>query len=225
MDIDDNVKNVTLHQQKIKIFLEQILDSLKTTKEEDKDNTNTETRIKQNLSGSLIKQYEQACSKFQNVENEIKQIMQTRVVRDAEIILNRKLEAGEREEILNDPEQVQKIYESRLTGAGHIKLQNVVADIEERHKDLIVLERSINQVHQLFLELASLVALQGEIIDNIESNIKTAKDYVLKGEVDIIKAKENMQSARKKKCCILLIVLAVVIVIVAPVLGVKLSSA
>jgi len=48
---------------------------------------------------------------------------------------------------------------------------------------------------------------------------------VLKGEVDIIKAKENMQSARKKKCCILLIVLAVVIVIVAPVLGVKLSSA
>jgi syntaxin 1B/2/3 len=70
-----------------------------------------------------------------------------------------------------------------------------------------------------------LVQLQGEIIDNIVSNISTAKDYVLKAEVDIIQSKKNMQSARKKKCCILIIVLAIVIVIVAPTLGVKLSKA
>jgi t-SNARE complex subunit (syntaxin) len=83
----------------------------------------------------------------------------------------------------------------------------------------------VNQVHQLFIELAALVQLQGEMIDNIEINIRTAKDYVLVAEKDIIKSKENMQAARKKKCCILLIVLAVVIVIVAPVLGVKLGQA
>jgi syntaxin 1B/2/3 len=80
-------------------------------------------------------------------------------------------------------------------------------------------------VHQLFNELAALVQLQGELIDNIEANIKTAKDYVERAEVDIIQSKKNMQSARKKKCCILLIVLAVVIVIVAPILGVKLTQA
>jgi syntaxin 1B/2/3 len=69
------------------------------------------------------------------------------------------------------------------------------------------------------------VQLQGEIIDNIAANIATAKDYVLKAEVDIVQAKKNMQSARKKKCCILIIVLVIVAVIVGPVLGVKLGSA
>lgn len=71
----------------------------------------------------------------------MKNLIQTKVIRDAEIILNRKLDPNEREEILNDPEQVQKFYESRLTGAAHIKLQNVVSDIEERHKDLVKLEK------------------------------------------------------------------------------------
>lgn len=70
-----------------------------------------------------------------------------------------------------------------------------------------------------------MVQAQGEIIDNIEQNIKTAKDYVLKAEVDIEKSKKNMQSARKKKCCILIIVLAILVAILAPVLGTTLSSA
>jgi hypothetical protein len=67
--------------------------------------------------------------------------MQTRIIRDAEIVLNRKLEKNEQQEVLNDPEQVQRFYENRLTGAGHIKLQNAVADIEDRHKDIVKLER------------------------------------------------------------------------------------
>lgn len=158
--------------------------------------------------------------------------MQTRIIRDAEIVLNRKLEKNEQQEVLNDPEQVQRFYENRLTGAGHIKLQNAVADIEDRHKDIVKLERvtiyfiqSVNQVHQLFIELAALVQLQGELIDNIEANIHTAKDHVLQAEKDIIKSKENMQSARKKKCCILIIVLVILAVILGPVLGTKLGSA
>jgi hypothetical protein len=106
-----------------------------------KDTKSPETRIKQNLYGSLIKQFEESATKFQTVQSEIKTMMQTRVVRDAEIILNRRLDAGEREEILNDPGQVQRFYENKLTQAGHIKLQNAVSDIEDRHKDIMKLER------------------------------------------------------------------------------------
>lgn len=79
--------------------------------------------------------------KFQNIESEIKNIMQTRIIRDAEIILNRDLEEEERMEFLNNPSQVQKLYENKLTGAAHIKLKNAVADIEERHKDIVKLEK------------------------------------------------------------------------------------
>lgn len=67
--------------------------------------------------------------------------MQTRIVRDAEIILNRKLEDEEKQEIVENPHQVQQLYENKLTGSAHFKLKNAVADIEERHKDIINLER------------------------------------------------------------------------------------
>lgn len=67
--------------------------------------------------------------------------MQNRIIRDAEIVLNRKLNPTEQKDLLNDPEQVQQFYENKLTGAGHIRLQNAVADIEDRHKDIIKLER------------------------------------------------------------------------------------
>jgi t-SNARE complex subunit (syntaxin) len=73
--------------------------------------------------------------------------------------------------------------------------------------------------------LSKLVQYQGEIIDNIEQNIKTSKDFVLKAEKDIVQSKKNMQSARKKKCCILFIVIAIMIVILAPTLGTTLSKA
>jgi syntaxin 1B/2/3 len=83
-------------------------------------------------------------------------------------------------------------------------LQNAVSDIEERYRDILKLEnvlslliQSVNQVHKLFLEMAALVSLQGELIDNIEANVKTAKAHVFEAEVDIKKSKENLISARK----------------------------
>ena len=74
--------------------------------------------------------------------------MQGKVLRDAEIVLNRKIDPSEREIILqdqgvsitNNPQYVQKLLSVKLTGAGHIKLQNAVSDIEDRYKDIVKLE-------------------------------------------------------------------------------------
>jgi syntaxin 1B/2/3 len=77
----------------------------------------------------------------------------------------------------------------------------------------------------MFLQLAALVNLQGEIIDNIADNIAHAKQDVFAAEEDVLKSKKNMQSARKKKCIIIIVVLGLLLFIVGPILGVKLSSA
>ena len=73
--------------------------------------------------------------------------MQQKVLREAEIILNRKVDISERQLILEDPnvsyilnKYVQKIMSDKLTGTGHIKLQNAVSDIEDRYNDIVKLE-------------------------------------------------------------------------------------
>lgn len=47
------------------------------------------------------------------------------------------------------------------------------------------------------MEMAVLVQHQGEIIDNIEVNVKQAKAHVIDAEKNLIEAKKNMISARK----------------------------
>ena len=180
------------------------------------DINDPELRIKNNLFGSMLRKYQNTCMRFQREESNIKNIIETNLVRAAEIAVNQELTEEQRKEVIENPQMVQQMYENKLTGAAHIKLQNAVRDLEERHRDIKKLEKSILQVHNMIIELSKLVSLQGEMIDNIEVNIQKAKDYVIKGEKNVDKSKKNLQSARKKKCIIILIIVGVLIVILIP---------
>ena len=183
---------------------------------EEGDINDPEIRIKNNLFGSMLKKYQNSCLRFQKEESEIKGIIETKLVRAAEIAVNQELTEEQKKEVVENPQMIQQMYENKLTGAAHIKLQNAVRDLEERHRDIKKLEKSILQVHNMIIELSKLVSLQGEMIDNIEVNIQKAKDYVLKGEKNVNKSKKNLESARKKKCIILLIIIGVLLVILIP---------
>ena len=180
------------------------------------DINDPELRIKNNLFGSMLRKYQNTCMRFQREESNIKNIIETKLVRAAEIAVNQELTEEQRKEVIENPQMVQQMYENKLTGAAHIKLQNAVRDLEERHRDIKKLEKSILQVHNMIIELSKLVSLQGEMIDNIEVNIQKAKDYIIKGEKNVDKSKKNLQSARKKKCIIILIIVGVLIVILIP---------
>jgi len=220
-EIEEILGIVLQLQQKGNAVLKMLNMKLTSAKKEDPYNQNSETRIKSNLYGSYCKLFQDTISRFEDIQTEIKDRMQAKVLRDAKYVLNRELDPTERESVLRDPAYVQKLMADKLTGTGHIKLQNAVSDIEDRYRDIIKLENSVNQVHRLFMEMAVLVQHQGEIIDNIEINIKDAKAHCIKAEQDIITSKNNVISARKKKCCILIIVLVLLLVIVLPILGLK----
>ena len=180
------------------------------------DNEKIDLRIKQNLFNSMLQKYKNVCLRFSKAESDIKNIIETKLVRAAEIAVNQELTEEQKRIVIENPQMIQQMYENKLTGAAHIKLQNAVRDLEERHRDIKKLEKSILQVHNMIIELSKLVSLQGEMIDNIEVNIQKAKDYVIKGEKNVNKSKKNLESARKKKCIVLLIIIGVLLVILIP---------
>jgi len=45
------------------------------------------------------------------------------------------------------------LIQEKLNGKAHIKLQNAVKDLEDRHAEIRKLEQSIMQVHKLIEEL------------------------------------------------------------------------
>ena len=218
-EISQKINGIVNNVQNSQAQMDKLIKELRATLNQEEQNKNDpEIRIKNNLFGAMLKKYQNTCVRFQNEESEIKNIIQTKLVRAAEIAVNEELTEDQKREVIENPQMIQQMYENKLTGAAHIKLQNAVRDLEERHKDIKKLEKSILQVHQMIIELSKLVQLQGEMIDNIEVNIQKAKDYVLKGEKHITKAKKNMESVRKKKCIILLIIIGILVVILLPIL-------
>ena len=209
MKISSIIEESSNIQKEIKTTLE---NNFKTFIKDLDINTNLfeqEKRISRNLHGATVKNFQDIMLEFQSLESDLKSTNEGMIIRSAEIVINRQLTREEKKNIIESPEIAQKLIEEKLSGQAHSKLQNALQDLQERHDEIRKLEASILAVHALIEELAGLVRLQGEMIDNICDNISAAKDDAIKAEEDIFDSKKNMISARRKKCVILIIILIV----------------
>ena len=211
MKISSIIEESSNIQKEIKTTLE---NNFKTFIKDLDINTNLfeqEKRISRNLHGATVKNFQDVMLEFQSLESDLKSTNEGMIIRSAEIVINRQLSREEKKNIIESPEIAQKLIEEKLSGQAHSKLQNALQDLQERHDEIRKLEASILAVHALIEELAGLVRLQGEMIDNICDNISAAKDDAIKAEEDIFVSKKNMIHARKKKCVILIIILIVIL--------------
>ena len=87
--------------------------------------------------------------------------------------------------------------------------------LQNRHEEYLKLGNQIEEVAQLFKEIAVLVECQGEIVDSIEQNVLKAEIQIEDGTKELGKAEENKKSARKKKVVCFSIIAVVIIIIVS----------
>ncbi|KAL1264339.1 hypothetical protein QQF64_004694 [Cirrhinus molitorella] len=101
-------------------------------------------------------------------------------------------------------EELESMLES---GQTDVFTQNILNDakatrqalneIESRHDEIIKLEKSIKELHDMFQYLAMEVEAQGEMVDRIEENIKSSHNYVEKAVADTAAAVETSKKVRK----------------------------
>jgi len=78
---------------------------------------------------------------------------------------------------------------------------------------VLALEQSVAELHQMFLDFALLTDQQGELLDQIEFNVKEAADYVEEANVEVYESIELQKKIRKKQCWIILIVVILMIIL------------
>ena len=83
----------------------------------------------------------------------------------------------------------------------------------DRYQDVLKLEQSVAELHQLFLDFALLTEQQGEALDQIEYQVRAAGEYVESGNADIRYAIKYQTELRRRYCCCCVIVLVVVAVV------------
>ncbi|XP_072839219.2 syntaxin-2 [Pogona vitticeps] len=95
-------------------------------------------------------------------------------------------------------------------------------EIEARHKDIIKLESSIQELHEMFMDMAMMVEVQGEMVNSIEEHVVKASEYVEQAKEETKKA-VKYQSKSRRKLIFIIICVSVLIVILAIVLAVSFS--
>ncbi|UJR31397.1 hypothetical protein I4U23_018891 [Adineta vaga] len=94
------------------------------------------------------------------------------------------------------------------------KIQQTLDEIEARYRDIMKVEKSIKELHQMFLDLAILVTDQGEMVDSIEHNVFKAMEYVEDAAENVYITEKYRDKELKKKRIVFMILLFIVISIV-----------
>jgi len=90
--------------------------------------------------------------------------------------------------------------------------RQTLADVETRHNDILKLEKSLIELHDMFMEMAALVESQGEMIDRIETHVTSTQDFVETATVQLKKAVLLQSAARRKLIWIIVTVIILVVV-------------
>lgn len=78
-------------------------------------------------------------------------------------------------------------------------LRTTYAKVAGKYQDVLTLEQSVAELHQMFLDFALLTEQQGELLDQIEFQVKQANDYVEEGNVELVEAIVYQKAIRKKQ--------------------------
>jgi t-SNARE complex subunit (syntaxin) len=78
-----------------------------------------------------------------------------------------------------------------------MEAKRALEDIQSKHKEVVKIEKSILELQQLFMDMAVLVAAQGEVIDQIAVHVESAVNDTDAGVVALKKAVEIQKKTRK----------------------------
>ncbi|KAH9728496.1 Syntaxin-132 [Citrus sinensis] len=149
----------------------------------------------------------------ENIHQEYREVVERRVYtvtgkRADEETIDQLIETGDSEQI----------FQKAIQEQGRGQIMDTLAEIQERHDAVRDLERKLLELQQIFLDMAVLVDAQGDMLDNIESQVSSAVDHVQSGNTALQKAKKLQKNSRKWMCIAIIILLIIVAIIVVAVI-------
>ena len=121
------------------------------------------------------------------------------------------------QQMLTDGENRDTVVRRQMAGS-HAMLLEQLEQVHDKYRAIRRLEKSMTELHQLFLDMATLVEHQGEILDMIEVNVAKTKDNTAAAEKELITARKAQWSSQRRLCCLTVIMLLIVMVVIFPVM-------
>eukprot|EP00730_Choanoeca_flexa_P016745 TRINITY_DN7976_c0_g1_i1.p1 TRINITY_DN7976_c0_g1~~TRINITY_DN7976_c0_g1_i1.p1 ORF type:complete len:302 (+),score=93.05 TRINITY_DN7976_c0_g1_i1:194-1099(+) len=212
--------NKELHDymSKIKMNANAVRKDLKVMEQENKraqtegvyedGSVDTDLRIRQSQHSTLSRKFVKVMTRYNDVQAENKRKYAESVKRQCRVV-----------DPDIDEETMERVIEhgteGLFTGKRLADAEAKLNEIKDRHKDIQELEKSLMELHEMFTDMATLVASQGEMIDRIEFSVERSHNYVKEASKQVTIARKYQSKARHKMICCAIITVILIIVLIA----------
>ncbi|XP_018009304.1 syntaxin-1A [Hyalella azteca] len=208
-DLDDMMTDIKKTANRVRAKLKVIEQSIES--DEHVNKASADLRIKKTQHSTLSRKFVEVMTEYNRTQTDYRERCKGRIQRQLEIT-GRNTTSDELEDML---EQGNPAVFTQGIIMETQQAKQTLADIEARHADIIKLETSIRELHDMFMDMAMLVESQGELMNRIENHVLEAQDYVLTAKQDTKKAIRYQNKARRKKIMIVVCVSIVGIILLA----------
>ncbi|XP_052882115.1 syntaxin-132-like isoform X2 [Gossypium arboreum] len=174
-------------------------------------------RSRTNVTNAMATNFKDLMIEFQTlrqkIQDEYREVVERRVTtvtgtRPDEKTIDRLIETGNSEQI----------FQKAIQEQGRGQILNTVEEIQERHDAVTEIEKKLLDLQQIYLDMAVVVGAQGEILDNIESQVNNAVDHLQSGTEALQTAKRLQKKSRKCMMISIILLLIIALIIVLSIL-------
>jgi len=102
---------------------------------------------------------------------------------------------------------------------GRGQVLETIKEIQERHDAVKDIEKNLIELHQIFMDMATLVETQGEQLNDIEQQVNKATSFVARGTTQLKIAKDHQRSTRKWVCIGMTLIIVLILIVLLPILN------
>ncbi|XP_074399771.1 syntaxin-3-like isoform X2 [Zonotrichia albicollis] len=189
----DDLEQLTTDIKKMANSVRNKLKSMERNIEQDEARSSADLRIRKSQHSVLSRKFVDVMTKYNEAQVDFRERSKGRIQRQLEIT-GKNTTDEELEEMLESGNP--SIFTSGIMDSQISK--QALSEIEGRHKDIVRLESSIKELHDMFVDIAMLVENQGAMIDRIENNMDQSVGFVERAVADTKKAVKYQSEARRK---------------------------
>ena len=215
-EIEDLTDDTNHLPTQVRNKLKELDQALKDQKASDPQAEQTsDFKIRRNMHATLTKKFMETMQDYQDRQTKYKHKYQDTVKRQFKIV---KPDATEEEVEAVLDGGGDHIFTDHMLASRNAQARAALEDVQEKHKDIQRLESSIQELHQLFVDLSVLVESQGELLDTIEYSVSQSLSYTKTGVKELETANQLAAKSRKKQCILIIIFLVVALFTIMPML-------
>jgi len=200
----------------------QIRNKLKSMKvENDKiAGENAQRRVRTNMHTILSKKFIALVQEYQTIQNSYKEKCRERVQRQAQIV-RPGVSREEVDEMIVSGGDV--FADKLLSDSKHMEAKNALANIQEQQRDLKNLEKSIHELHQVFVDMAAIVESTQDSMDSMESDVSDSASNTFKVSKNLADAEKYLMQ-RRRRAAILITSVSTIIILAAIITGIIIAA-